>query len=536
MWLVGVLNALLAVSAADEPALPPSAQPLPSLATRQTSFSIPFRVDRLPPGSEVVEVQLFVSTDQGNTWQMYQRSAPSAGRFLFQSQGDGEFWFLLKTIDRKGTVRPQNNNMPRLHVVVDTAPPNLKLSATRGEGGQVVLQWQAAEPHPDLNTLKIQYRTPGATAWQAVAIDHRNTLHQPGSQSGQVTWLPQGAASRLEIRAELADAAGNSSVTHHQMNVDEGQAGSVAQQFPRQQQTVGFAGLVPLQPNPPAANQATSPVVDATSSGPLLPITPPMRGGVVTTTLGPSQESPTSSANPRPRVVNTPLFELQYDVESVGPAGIRRVELWGTQDNGRTWTSFGVDDDNHSPMLVSVKEEGIYGFRVAVQTAAGFGSPAPKSGDTPDIWVAVDLTRPNARILSVEQGTGEQLGQVVIRWQAEDRMSAARPISLFVAGTQGGPWTPIATNLENSGQYAWTIDSRVLENQTSDRLFLRMEVRDEAGNLTTVDSNQPISLEQFRPNVRIRDVRPVNSPMPPVAPSGSSTSTTRSRPTAIYSR
>ena len=80
----------------------------------------------------------------------------------------------------------------------------------------------------------------------------------------------------------------------------------------------------------------------------------------------------------RPRMVNSRLFELEYDVDSVGPSGIGRVELWGTRDAGKTWRRFAVDNNNRSPLLVSVDEEGIYGFRVVVTNGAGLGGAAAK--------------------------------------------------------------------------------------------------------------------------------------------------------------
>ncbi len=162
----------------------------------------------------------------------------------------------------------------------------------------------------------------------------------------------------------------------------------------------------------------------------------------------------------RPRMVNSRLFELEYDVDSIGPSGIGRVELWGTRDAGKTWRRFAVDNNNRSPLLVSVDEEGIYGFRVVVSNGAGLGGAPPQSGDLPDLWIGVDLTKPTARIVSAQQGTDSEAGRLIISWQADDKMLAARPVSLAFSQTLGGPWLPIASGLENTGRYAWPIDNR----------------------------------------------------------------------------
>ena len=87
----------------------------------------------------------------------------------------------------------------------------------------------------------------------------------------------------------------------------------------------------------------------------------------------------------KPRMVNVRHFKLDYDTESVGSSGIRKVELWGTKDGGLTWTSFGVDVDNRSPCDVKVPAEGTYGFRFVVESGLGWGGAPPKSGDLPDI-------------------------------------------------------------------------------------------------------------------------------------------------------
>ena len=177
-------------------------------------------------------------------------------------------------------------------------------------------------------------------------------------------------------------------------------------------------------------------------------------------------------------MVNSRTFELEYDVDSVGPSGIGRVELWGTRDGGQTWRSFTVDSGKRSPLQVSVKEEGMYGFRVVVTNGAGLGGKPPVAGDQPDLTIGVDLTKPTARIISAKQGVDAEAGQLIISWQADDQMLAARPVSLSFSETRGGPWLPIAAGLENSGRYAWPID-----NRTPAKIYLRLEVRDEAGNV-----------------------------------------------------
>jgi hypothetical protein len=217
-----------------------------------------------------------------------------------------------------------------------------------------------------------------------------------------------------------------------------------------------------------------------------------------------AETAPSLPPGERPRMVNSRLFELEYDVDSVGPSGIGRVELWGTRDRGKTWRRFTVANDNRSPLRVNVDEEGIYGFRVVVTNGAGLGGNPPKSGDLPDLWIGVDLTKPTARIVSAEQGVDAEAGRLIISWQADDKMLAARPVSLSFSQNRGGPWLPVASGLENTGRYAWPID-----NRTPSQFYLRLEVRDEAGNIGAHQTPEPVTIDQSRPTIRVREVRPV---------------------------
>ena len=203
-------------------------------------------------------------------------------------------------------------------------------------------------------------------------------------------------------------------------------------------------------------------------------------------------------------MVNSRLFELEYDVEAVGPSGISNVELWATRNGGRTWEYHSTDEDNRSPLLVKVDEEGVYGFRVVITSGAGLGGQAPQPGDLPDVTIGVDLTKPFAQILSADQGTGPEAGQVVITWEARDAMLAPQPVTLSYGESPAGPWRPIAENLENTGRYVWAIRENL-----SRGVYLRLEVRDAAGNVGVHETSQAVALDRSQPAGRIRDVRPL---------------------------
>jgi hypothetical protein len=206
-----------------------------------------------------------------------------------------------------------------------------------------------------------------------------------------------------------------------------------------------------------------------------------------------------SSPSSPPKLVGSRTFALEYDLDDAG-RGVSRVELWGTRDGGQTWNRYAEDDDNHSPLVVTVDEEGVYGFRIVVETVGGTNNP-PRSGDAPELWVAVDLKRPTVELTQIERGQGNQADQLILRWRATDNNLEPRPIALFYSSRPSGPWSAVATNLENTGAYAWRV-----ERYVPGRFYLRVEARDTAGNLAAFQTREPVEFSSTNLTGRLRGV------------------------------
>jgi hypothetical protein len=561
---------------------------------RQLAFSIPFNVgDAATPDDRPTSVQLYVSPNSGAKWDLAQTVSPDTKplSFTYRATGDGEYWFLIRTVDRSGKISGPIAGPPGMRVIIDTVQPRLDLSASRGENGEIKANWFAVDPALNPDTLKIDYFT-STGAWRPVAVDRTRPGTDRSSSRGTVTWWPTDAPpGDVRIRAEISDRAGNA--TTAQAKADAFRPGQredlvtkavtpqtdangypatpfdqakmqdvaatqpatapikkntknvVARTSPAPSQTdfgaptasnanrgvqwpADNAAGAPLgrnfipnndpsvaangaQPapqmsewqNPPQGTEGFRPPVggeflSADSRG-REQVSPPIRNQVV--------PDPVLPAGERPRMVNSKSFEMDYEVDSVGPSGIAKVELWGTRDGGQSWRVFGVDNDNRSPIRVTTDGEGLYGFNMVVQSGNGLAGRPPRSGDKPEVWVGVDLTKPVVRITGIQIGEGPHAGELLIQWQASDKYLAARPITLLFSDKQSGPWSIIAAGLENNGQYAWRPDNRVPQ-----RIFLRIEARDEAGNTATFDAPEPVSLEQVQPEGKIRGVRSVNDP------------------------
>jgi hypothetical protein len=204
---------------------------------------------------------------------------------------------------------------------------------------------------------------------------------------------------------------------------------------------------------------------------------------------------------------------LDYEIDS-GALNVHRVEVWYTRDRGRSWQHHGDDSDRRSPYLIEVGEDGLFGFRLMIQSREGFAVQPPRSGDAPDAWIQVDATEPSGRITAARYGLGTELGTLRIEWEAKDAALADRPIGLFFAGNPEGPWRKIAEQLPHTGSYVWKVDDRVPRT-----IYLRLKVRDRAGNVHNSILGDPISNEGLAPRGRIRDIRPADrrgsfSPVP----------------------
>lgn len=678
MWLLSIAQVLTVVATGAQPgsAVGPRAGDLPEpLSTRQTYFAIPFEIDQVDhPVLGATEIQLYTSRDRGVTWQHETSVSPTTKQFLFRAASDGEYWFAVRTRDRAGNFRPPLISGPGLRVIVDTKAPALSIEAQRGPAGQIVAKWKIDEANIKPETLKLQYRLGESHQWEDVALDPSQMQTDAAVSSGESTWWAPAGQGRIEIRAEVADAAGNRNVSHAQVTTvasaatpsmdsmvqttqppvapggTEGNWQASAGQNSWSQQNAygnqpaastgpsaqdsysqGYGGSqgygtgatemanesVPRSGYGSGSNYGGSteygtpsrdPVgggartdgygadANMTAQNPTSAVTPnrsagpsqygqyaenapsygqqyqqnePSSGyrsqntpdtnstwsgnnysqpgqdragmGTVAAQPAPAYQSqyhpggaasqernrPTNSAygpgsaygnprqnsanNTRPiRTVNTNLVEIAYTNPSQ-PLAVGRVEVWGTRDGGNTWKSYGFDSDSRSPMLTRVPEEGTYGFNVVFHPLNGQPAKAPRRGQAPDMLIRVDLTRPDARLLGVDQ-VPNRPDELTIRWQASDVQLAEAPISLHYADATTGQWRPIAQNLENSGSYRWRLPAGV-----PSKVQIRVDAKDVAGNVASVETRNPVQTAT-RPqpqrgmssySVEIQDVQPV---------------------------
>ena len=291
---------------------------------------------------------------------------------------------------------------------------------------------------------------------------------------------------------------------------------------------------------PGAASQAVAPTTQQQSGAPLIPQqaglqhppqavaaggqnpTPSTQAQWISSTTGDNQQAP-----PTPSTVlvsgpkmeslrrsshgsNSLRFQLEYDVDAIGPEGVQAVELWMTRDGGNTWRRTTVDEDRRSPVDVEVDSEGIYGFRILVISNEGLRARQPRSGDPADMWVNVDTTLPKVQITGVPYGRGAEAGSLLVQWNAVDVNLQMRPVKLSWSAAPHGPWTTVEDGIRNQGQYAWKPGADI-----PDQVYLKLEARDTAGNTGVHQLNRPVDVSGLIPRGHIRGLTPLREPPVP---------------------
>ena len=63
----------------------------------------------------------------------------------------------------------------------------------------------------------------------------------------------------------------------------------------------------------------------------------------------------------------------------------------------------------------------------------------------------------------------------------------------------------IVGGLENSGRFLWAINPSLPQ-----QIFLRLEIRDAAGNMGIYESTDPTALDLTSPGAQLRDLKPMS--------------------------
>jgi hypothetical protein len=498
------------------------------------AFRIPIKLDAKRSGDIKTLILLF-SQDKGRAWQPVDRKTPTEREFIFRAPDDGSYWFIIQEEDRSGRTNPSNPERvkPHMAVIVDTTRPQIKVTAERLPGGEIRAHWKAADSYPDVRSLRLDYHS-GAhpeSGWTPVAL--------PTTLEGEQKFACKDAGGEVRVRLRMKDQAGNEG---EDVFVLPAAATSAAVPPPE-----GSAiGLIPTTPSDPSSqpNRLTSqqtqrPIIEVppgTMPAPSPPVvemsaptpSPPAPGGLPiaadpggqASRLSPDGIGETPANSSAVRIVRSREVRIDFTVGKVGPSGLGNAIIYVTLDQGRSWKampgevpiSLPPGGDSHGPEVsgsvsVQLPAEGIiYGFIVAVKSKAGLALPPPKPGDPPQALVEWDKTPPTGQLFK-PQPDPSQSNTLVLAWEVKDRNLAEKPITLEWAEHKDGSWTPISeAPLSNTpSQYSWHLPDRL-----PPRVYLRLTMRDQAGNESRAQTDTPVLIDLSVPQTRITGIAPAS--------------------------
>jgi hypothetical protein len=485
---------LQAATAASFAAVSLAADPL---VTNVSRFEIPFDLE-LPQGQSAEGFAvLFGSTDGGTTWEKLQSVPASAKGFPFAAPRDGRYAFAVRMTDAAGSLQPPlPGTTPELEILVDTVAPELQLQVEPSGADQAMIRWHSPDANAAAATLTLEYSDGADGRWQPVAI-------QP-AQSGQTRVAVQ-PGTVLSVRASILDYAGNRGEASGQLVLP---TGNVAVNLSPSLPDAAPASGVPLGPSPfgatggsnaPSFTAASGPAAGAIDvpeipqAAPVPTISQPVSTGGASVPTLPASTQPLL----KPQLLSNRVFDLSYQVDDVGPSGVSAVELFVTEDGGQQWFRYGDDADLRSPMQVDVQGEGTFGFSVRVRNGLGFAEAPPQPGDVPDILIQVDQTPPQIQ-LDPPRVRPDGSGVLLMKWQVFESNPAPAPVRLEKSVSPTGPWTPVFDWQANQGGYEW-----VIQPGTPTSLFFRLLARDEAGNVASASTPQPVLIDLKRPVARL---------------------------------
>ncbi len=521
-------------------------------------FEIPYDWTGGARPSSSTAVKLYVSSDQGTSWQEISTARHDVQYFRFHAPADGEYWFAIRTIDSAGRARPDGPLAPEQRMLVDTRNPEItRLDAVRTSPTQIEVRWEATDTYIDPASLISEYRT-HASDWMPMKT--LGTLHPaPGVVGGHATCEVDPAVAAAWVRVTVRDMAGNGRQVGAEVRAAGAPLGPLGGSTPTQPSyqasrqapppQVEWGAIGATAPHPmsqvwPSDGATSTPLLAGTgSNAPALPgigtappalaqVAPPgeQRSGVpshfassqTAPGLGLPPASPSmSTAGPVPLAPHPPVtsptvvasrvdqylnrlqLDFDYDIQSMGGAGIARVELWATTDEGSHWQRLAIDNDNRSPIQVQLPQAGRYGLRIVVQPIGGFEPITPRSGDKPEMTIVVDTQPPLARMTSVQQGTGYHADHLLVRWEATDAHLRPQGATLRYSPRREGPWQTIADSLDPTGEYQWRLGRHV-----PTQFYLQLEVVDEAGNRTIDTTAIPVSITLPEASGQLQQARP----------------------------
>jgi hypothetical protein len=219
-------NPLPATSAPMSPAPAPkqSADPLPAgpdlgpttttapassnpprqlLAT--THASLEYRIDQIGP-SGVSKVEVWITKDQGQTWQRLKEDLDRRSPADIDLPGDGVYGITLVLTNGNGFGGrpPRKGDAPTAWIEVDLSPPQVQLPEVdpKTDNGTLTIRWQARDRNLGTEPVSLYCRCSPTDPWKLIARNLKN--------EDSYRWeFPRDSNSVYFFKVEAVDRVGN---------------------------------------------------------------------------------------------------------------------------------------------------------------------------------------------------------------------------------------------------------------------------------------------------------------------------------------
>jgi hypothetical protein len=526
------------------------------VAYKAKFLKIPIRIS--PEAQrDVRQLRLFLSRDQGRTWEEVGKATPDKTAFDFTADADGIHWFSVAVIDPYGRQNPADMAKAPVgqKILIDTVKPAVHILSAERQGDEVLVSWEAQDANPQWESFKLEYRLGDSPAapWMPIKAEpspRSNVRFRPGLP-GEVT-----------IRLVLKDVADNEGTDQKVVPAAPGGfdrltagagAGAVA--------TPAAGGATPPgsgSPPTPGEGGVRPASGVSTAAKPASDLPPPPSGvddppkerhdapqerhdppkerhdapaavasSAASDILGPSPGGPQPTprrlgALPPLRIVPKKQVKLDFQVGKFGPSGLGSVDVYVTTDEGANWEKTAADPSVSLPAPAEPKGKGpvrgsvtvtlpkdgiIYGFYLVVKSRAGLGKRPPQPGDTPQVRIEVDTVFPHAELYRPVPAP-ENHEALLLTWKAEDRNLDVNPITLEWSPNHEGPWECIgAARMPNSGRFVWKVPESI-----PFKVYLKLTARDTAGNVSFAVTPEPVLIDLTEPDVMSVNIQAGGNP------------------------
>lgn len=180
---------------------------IPSRYSKSLRFSLLYELEAVD-NRGVEAVELYGSTDGGNTWSLWGKDEDRSSPFDIETREEGVFGFKIVVVGANGLAspRPQPGDLPDMIVIVDMQSPVVRFSGARyGEAdqtGSLVIRYQCEDQNLGLRPITLSFSDNVNGPWTTIAGGLRN--------DGQYVWPADPNVPRqMFLRIDATDQAGN---------------------------------------------------------------------------------------------------------------------------------------------------------------------------------------------------------------------------------------------------------------------------------------------------------------------------------------